>query len=100
MVSYQGGQFWGVTDESLARLGEKRQVILSIQNFLIVPELLMQNEWLAVVPKRLVDSLKHLVWKNPPIDITRFSKVLIWHERTHRDSAFQWIREVFAQAVV
>lgn len=54
LISYQGGSFYGVTDETLSKLGLSRKVSISVQNFIVLPELLQQSDLLAVVPKRLV----------------------------------------------
>jgi len=34
----------------------------------------------------------------PPLKIQGFTKTLIWHERTHKDSAYRWVRELIEKA--
>ncbi|MDG2955345.1 LysR family transcriptional regulator [Bisgaard Taxon 10/6] len=98
LVSYHGGSFSGVTDEALAKLGLSRNVSLSVQNFIVLPDLLAQSDLLAVVPKRLVSNLPQLKLFEPPLAIQGFTKTLIWHERTHRDPAYRWLRELMIEA--
>ncbi|MFC0322147.1 LysR family transcriptional regulator [Gallibacterium melopsittaci] len=98
LVSYYGGHFTGITDEALTKLGLKRNVVLSVQNFIVLPEILQHSDLLAVVPKRLVTNLDRIKLFEPPLEIQGFSKMLVWHERTHRDPAFQWLREKVVEA--
>ncbi|WP_279573620.1 LysR family transcriptional regulator [Volucribacter amazonae] len=97
LFSYSGGSFTGVTDEALAELGKQRNVVLSSQNFLILPEILQQSDLLAVVPARLVQPLADIYYLEPPLPIKGFTKTLVWHERTHRDPAYIWLRHLIAQ---
>lgn len=94
LVSYHGGEFAGVTDQALAKLGRRRHVGLSVQSFLILPEILRSSDLLAVVPYRLVAQLSDIVHFKPPLEIPGFTKVLAWHERTHRNPAHRWLREL------
>jgi len=93
LVSYHGGSFSGVTDEALAKQGLQRNVTLSVQNFIVLPEILQNSDLLAVVPKRLVHHLDNIKLFEPPLPIEGFTKCLVWHKRTHYDPAFQWLRE-------
>lgn len=94
LVSYAGGHFSGVTDTALALLGRQRHVALSVQSFLILPELLRASELMAVVPRRLVAETDGLAISEPPLAIPGFTKVMVWHERTHRDAGQRWLREL------
>lgn len=98
LVSYDGGSFEGVTDAALARLGLQRTVSLSVQNFLILPELLAAGDLLAVLPRRLVDGVPGLALVEPPLAIPGFVKTAAWHERTHADPARRWLRELLFAA--
>ncbi|RMQ43690.1 hypothetical protein ALQ04_02993 [Pseudomonas cichorii] len=99
MVSYTGGGFRGVTDEALARAGRERKVTLSITSFLVLPEILRGSELIAVVPRRLIKQSEGLALVSPPLEITGFSKILAWHERTQSDTALTWVRALLTQSV-
>jgi DNA-binding transcriptional LysR family regulator len=97
LVSYTGGGFRGVTDEALEKLGKQRQVTLSVKSFLILPEILQASDMVAILPSRLVTGMPGLTVFHPPIDVPGFTKVAAWHERTHRDVAHRWLRELMFQ---
>ena len=99
LVSYSGGSFMGVTDEVLAQLGVSRQVMVSVRSFLIVPELLLGSDLVAVVPSRLVAGVAGLVTRTPPVAIPGFRKTIAWHARVHRDPAQRWLREQLFECV-
>ena len=98
LISYHGGSFSGVTDQALQAMGLQRNVSLSVQNFIVLPELLAQSDLLAVVPERLIANLPNLKRFEPPLEIQGFTKTLIWHERTHKDPAYRWVRKLIEKA--
>lgn len=97
LVSYSGDSFSGITDKALAQINKKRNVVLSSQSFIILPELLQQSDLLAVVPKRLIQDISGIYYVKPPLTIQGFTKTLIWHERIHRDPAYIWLRNLIAE---
>lgn len=99
LVSPSGGGFRGVTDIALERIGRARRVISSVTSFLILPELLMQSDLIAVVPRRLVRHETGLRMMEPPLEIPGFSKTLVWHERTHRNAGHQWVRSLLLETI-
>ena len=94
LVSYEGESFWGVTDDALAKVGRKRRVGLSVSSFLVLPEVLAVSEMITVVPSRLASARASICVQEPPVAIQGFTKSMAWHERTHRDPAQQWLREL------
>jgi len=99
LVSYEGGEFAGVTDAALAQLGRSRRVKLSVASFLVLPEILRSSDLAAVVPARLAAGVDGLAVFEPPLAIPGFTKVVAWHERTHRSAAHQWARELLSRVV-
>lgn len=89
--------FWGVTDDALAETGLKRRVGMSVNSFLVLPEILRITDMIAVVPYRLACTHDFLVRMETPLPIPGFSKSMAWHERSHRDPAHQWIRNLLAE---
>ena len=98
LVSYTGGGFSGVTDEALKKLGRSRRVSLSVKSFLVLPEILRASDLVAVVPRRLVAGLPGLALFEPPIEIPGFTKLVVWHERTHRDPGQRWLRDLLVES--
>ncbi|MGX1124432.1 LysR family transcriptional regulator [Pseudomonas sp. HLS-6 TE3448] len=99
LVSPSGGGFLGVTDEALKKVGRSRRVTVSVTSFLVLPEILMVSDLIAVVPRRLAVRHDGLTLVEPPVEIPGFSKMLAWHERTHRDACYQWIRSLMVDTV-
>lgn len=99
LVSYSGERFWGVTDDALAALGRERRIALSVTNFLVLAEVLRTTDLIAVVPRRLVRTGDGLKMMSPPVSIPGFSKIAVWHERTHRDEGHRWFRSMLFDTV-
>lgn len=97
LVSLSGENFAGVTDTALRALGKKRNVVLSVNSFLVLPPVLQTTDLIAVVPERLVRDAAGLEVMAPPLDIPGFTKVAAWHERSHLSPAHQWLRQQLAQ---
>ncbi|GLK86085.1 LysR family transcriptional regulator [Ancylobacter defluvii] len=92
LVSYAGERFWGVTDDALTRSGRKRRVVLTVTSFLVLGEVLRATDLIAVAPRRLVSCVDGLTTLEPPVEIPGFTKLAVWHERTHRDPGHRWVR--------
>lgn len=100
IMSPEGGGFRGVTDEALERLGHKRRVVFSTQHFLSIPELVARTDIVAMVPSRLVrDRSDRLQIVAPPLAIPSYEMAMIWHERSERDPAHEWLRQQVRLAV-
>jgi DNA-binding transcriptional LysR family regulator len=97
LVSPTGGAFEGPTDEALSKLGLNRRVALSVPSFLILPEILQTDDFIAVVPERLLRGRTHnLKVFAPPLDVPGFSAIAVWHSRVHKDPAHEWFRDLLA----
>ena len=92
LASYEGGQFFGATDEALAKIGRQRNVVLSVTSFLLLPDLLRKSDLIAVVPAHLVQNIQGIVVLEPPVPVQGYTKVMAWHERNHHDPIQQWLR--------
>lgn len=99
MVSPDGGGFYGVTDEALAKIGLARKVVLSVPHFLFVRSVLANTDLVAMLPARLVRDTRDLKVVEPPLEVPGYEMSMLWHERSHRDPAHQWLREFIAASV-
>jgi DNA-binding transcriptional LysR family regulator len=69
-------------------------VVLSAASFLIVPEIVSQSDFVAVVPQRLVrDRADQLEVIDCPFPVEGFAIAMVWHERSHGHSGQRWVRE-------
>jgi DNA-binding transcriptional LysR family regulator len=95
LASPRGGGFSSPLDETLAALGRKRKVCLSIAQFLLGPRLVAQSDMLMTIGKRLAQSFAQeldvtiypLPFKSPGFRI-----VQAWHVRLDRDPLQKWLR--------
>jgi DNA-binding transcriptional LysR family regulator len=99
IVSPDGGGFSGATDKALAQAGMTRRVALSVPHFLFVISALTSTDLVAMLPERLVRDNPALRVVPPPVDIPGYEMAMLWHERSHRDPAHQWLREHIASSV-
>jgi DNA-binding transcriptional LysR family regulator len=101
IVSLRGGDFVTPVDDALAALGHSRNVVLSAASFLIVPEIVSQSDFVALVPERLV---RHRANKfkliDSPFPVQGFEVGMVWHERSHGHSGQRWIREAIDATIV
>ena len=94
-VSVPGSGFSTRIDAALAALGRKRHVRLAVPHFLLVPEIVARSDMISALPERLARGYaKKLRILEPPLDIEGFTVGEIWHERSQRDPAQQWLRDV------
>ncbi len=99
IVSPDGGGFYGVTDEALADAGLSRRVVLSVPHFLFVMSVLASTDLVAMLPERLVRNVNALQVVESPVEVPGFEISMLWHERSHRDPAHQWLRETIVKSV-
>jgi DNA-binding transcriptional LysR family regulator len=97
MVSPTDGRFVGPPDEALASIGRTRRVVVSAPGFLILPEILMADDLIAVVPERMLRGrMEGLRTFSLPLPVQGFSVILVWHRRLQNDPAHRWLRELLA----
>lgn len=99
IVSPDGGGFRGVTDSALSERGLSRRVVLSVPHFLFLKSVLASTDLVAMLPSRLVQDDPRLQQVEPPVAVPGFEMHMLWHERSHRDPAHQWLREHIAASV-
>jgi DNA-binding transcriptional LysR family regulator len=99
IVSPDGGGFRGITDEVLSKAGLARRVVLSVPHFLFMMSVLASTDLVAMLPARLVRDTSTLRVVEPPVDVPGYEMAMLWHERSHRDPAHQWLREYIANSV-
>lgn len=95
VVTYYPGEGPGLIDRVLAERGYKRNVKLSVAHFLPVPFVVAGSDLIATVPdivaKSVSGSLRLRLIKCP-VPIPRMQTSLVWHTRTHEDTAHMWFR--------
>lgn len=99
IVSPDGGGFRGITDEALAERGLERRVVLSVPHFLFLRSVLESTDLVAMLPERLVRDNGNLRVVDAPIEVPGYEMAMLWHERSHRDPAHQWLREQIVRSL-
>ncbi|WGD30576.1 LysR family transcriptional regulator [Ancylobacter sp. WKF20] len=100
LVSFAGDRFRGVVDTALAAQRLERRVVVTLSSFLALLQLVRSTDLIATVPSRLVAGVPGLATFPPPLAIPGFTKLAVWHARTHRSPAHRWVRAQLAEAVV
>lgn len=96
IMSHDGTRFLGATDRALDRLGRSRRVVASLPSFLVLIDLVRRSDTIALVPRRLADEAPGVVRRPAPLAVEGFTKIAVWHERSHHDPAHEWVRKRLA----
>lgn len=98
LVSPAGGGMEAATDAALRRIGRRREVMVSVPSFRVVLDLVRGDDFIAVVPERLLPSRgQGLRAMEMPVDIKGPDAIIVWHPRLHDDPAHAWLRNEIVQ---
>lgn len=94
LVTPSSGGFYGPTDDALAKLGRRRHVSVSVPNFLSLPGILADSEFITVAPERILRPFTESLRIFPtPLPLPAFKVIGAWHELSARSPAHTWLRE-------
>jgi DNA-binding transcriptional LysR family regulator len=82
--------------KKLAGKFAKRNVSLSVPNFLVVPAIIANTRLISILPNRIVKT--HMNFYpikifDPPFSIEDVNINQYWHEQVHNDPAHKWFRQ-------
>ena len=100
LVSFSGRPY-GFIDESLASLGKKRQVVLTVNQFFTAGRVVANSNLLTVLPQHFVSVTgiaDQLVLRPLPFDVAPVHVDAVWHSRMHMQSAHIWLRQAVLRA--
>lgn len=100
LISPRGGSFFGVVDEELAKQGLKRDVVVSVPHFMLLPPVIRQTDLVATMPKRLAQhsvSGCELRLLKPPLELEGYDVHQVWHPRTDADPVQKWLRGLVSE---
>lgn len=86
--------------QALQRTCLKREVVVSVSNFLAVPEVVAMTDYCATLPKLICRHLAHdtrLKVVPTPVDLGTFPMEMAWHARYRHDPAHRWLRGVISE---
>lgn len=97
-MSTSGGSFSGDIDEQLERIGQQRNVALSIHQFSLAPLFLRATDCVATLPARFVSSFTDdLDVFDLPFKARGYSLSAVWHPRNDADLGHVWLRDEIAR---
>jgi DNA-binding transcriptional LysR family regulator len=100
LVSFSGRSF-GFVDESLASLGRKRRVVLTVNQFFTAGRVVAGSDLLTVLPRHFVTitGMAHeFVLRELPFAMAPFLVDSLWHRRQGQRSDHAWLRLAVAAA--
>jgi DNA-binding transcriptional LysR family regulator len=95
LVSFSGRPF-GFVDEALAAVGQKRRIVLTVNQFFTAGKLVAGSNLLTVLPRHFVNATgiaDQLVLRELPFAMPLVHVDALWHHRVHRLTAHQWLRQ-------
>lgn len=81
-------------DNVLADQGHKRDVVLNVPHWLLMPEILKKTDLIAVISERLASNFANndLVLRPLPFLANHFDWTMYWHKRYEHSQSHQWLR--------
>jgi DNA-binding transcriptional LysR family regulator len=98
LVSFAGRPY-GFIDEALAALGQKRQIVLTVNQFFTAGRVVAGSDLLTVLPRHFVNMTgisEQLALRELPFQVQAVHVDALWHQRATRSSAHQWLRSALA----
>ena len=98
LVSFSGRPY-GFIDEALAALGQRRRVVLTVNQFFTAGKVVAQSDVLTVLPRHFVGVTGYaqdLVLRELPFPVPPIQVDALWHLRKDGDRAHAWLRDQIA----
>lgn len=100
LVSFSGRAF-GFIDAALAALGQKRNVVLTVNQFFTAGRVVANSNLLTVLPRhfvRVTGIAEQLELRPLPFAVSPVHVDAVWHRRSQQSSAHLWLREALLRA--
>jgi DNA-binding transcriptional LysR family regulator len=84
-------------ERALSQHGLEAAVGAIVHDFILAPEIVASTDMIAVVPERMARRYQSSLGMQAlalPVDVPPLNFSMIWHERTHREPLYQWLREL------
>jgi DNA-binding transcriptional LysR family regulator len=94
LVSFSGRPF-GFVDEALAALGQKRRVVLTVNQFFTAGRVVANSDLLTVLPSHFINVTgigDQLVLRELPFEVSPVHVDSLWHRRQGQRSDHAWLR--------
>ncbi|HZY17374.1 MAG TPA: LysR family transcriptional regulator [Ramlibacter sp.] len=100
LVSFSGRPY-GFVDEALAAVGQKRRVVLTVNQFFTAGKVVAGSDLLTVLPRHFISAtgMAHdLLVRELPLDVAPVHVESLWHHRQAQRSDHAWLRLAVAAA--
>ena len=90
----------GFVDEALARLGRKRRVMITVNQFFNAGSGVRTSDLLTVLPRSFVPATgfeAELAVRDLPFELPGIDVSMLWHRRHEQDTAQRWLRDTLAR---
>lgn len=88
-------------DAVLETMGLSRQVVMTVPQFMVVPQVIAETDLIVALPEQLARWAAErlpVVIVEPPLTVPGFSTWLVWHKRRQLDPACVWLRGILREA--
>jgi len=86
-------------DGALGSEGRQRRIAVSKPTFMGVPFLISQSDLISTIPERIAQRFTDVAAIRifePPLKLAPINVVLMWHDRTHNNPLYRWLRDLIA----
>lgn len=90
----------GAVDAAVTALGGRLRIALQVQNAFALVNAVAQSNLISTVPERMarIMASHHPLQILPlPLDVPDVRIAMYWHERTHKQPAHRWFRQLLAE---
>jgi DNA-binding transcriptional LysR family regulator len=92
-----GGTGHAIVDETIARRGLARRVVLTVPHFVALGHILASTDMIATAPERYARECMRpfdLKYLPHPVPLPEFGVNLFWHAKFNKEPGNQWLRSV------
>lgn len=100
LVSFSG-RAHGLVDEGLAAVGQRRRIVLTVNQFFTAARVVAQTDLLGVLPAGFIPASGYrdeLTARPLPMPMARVVVDMLWHLRQDREPAHDWLRRLIHAA--
>jgi DNA-binding transcriptional LysR family regulator len=100
ITSVSQGSYSATLELALAERGIQRQVPLNVPSYLAVPQILLQTDYLALLPASVATAFARFLPLQvlpSPIELPALDISILYHNAVQEDEAHQWLRQLVVE---
>jgi len=93
-VSYRSDYKRNIIEDTLAKKGKQRQVILTVPHAMVAVNMLANSNMICIIGKKLAQAVcanGQLAYQDTPIKSPVFTIYQCWHRRNHKHEPHTWL---------